>query len=147
MCLAGYKRKYQISSGIECYKVLRRVGYTQLHSLCCHTNVNRKLGGYIEGYDIPWRWYDFIYRTKRSKKIAAARYIDKHKRFLTREVVHSFKSFDLARELIQNSNEVIVKCIIPEGEVYWENDDVYGSFSVKLLEIVYQDPIWPAFLG
>ena len=52
------------------------------------------------------------------------------------EVVHSYTTTDVG--VSTSSPSVVVECIIPEGEYYWENENdmEYASLSLKIIHIL-----------
>lgn len=96
------------------------------------------------------RLHSFIWRRHKSYRVGSK--IKAHKRlswFRKRnvqlintlpmfrgEVVHSYTTIDIG--ISTSSPGVIVECIIPEGEYYWENENdmEYASLSLKIIHIL-----------
>lgn len=134
---------YKISPGITCFKAM----YFRNGKLIpeFHTHLKYELGDTIYAASIPDIKLPFKYWFKKKdfrqnfKKKLAAQYIDDAwYSELGKEVVHSFSSKERANLWSRGEPLVIVECLIPEGEIYWENKDAqqYASFSVKLIRII-----------
>lgn len=135
---------YKISSGITCFKVMRYKNGRLASEF--YGNRTYKLGDTINAAKLPHVNIPFKYLfekkdfRKKIKKELAAKCIDnEHRLELGKEVVHSFFSEERAKFWNIGQPLVIVECLIPEGEIYWENKHAlqYASFSVKLLRVLW----------
>ena len=134
----------KISSGIICYKAMH-YSNGRLSSEFYNGGRTYKLGDTIDAAKLPRvnipvkYWFkkkDF--RKKIKKELAAKRIDNQYRSELGREVVHSFSSKRRADLWSIGENLVIVECLIPEGEIYWENIYAaqYVSFSIELIRIL-----------
>lgn len=133
---------HKVSPGITCFKAM----YFRNGKLIpeFHTDLQYELGDTIYAASIPnirlplKHWFKKKDFRKKIKKELAVTCIDNEYSHLGKEVVHSF--FSKERTAIWCGGEplFIVECLIPEGEIYWEDIDrmQYASFSVKLLRIL-----------
>lgn len=132
---------HKVSPGITCFKAM----YFRNGKLIpeFHSRLEYELGDTIYAASIPNIRLPFKYWLKKKdfrkkiKKELAAKCVDVHS-LLGGEVVHSFSSERKAYFWSRMEPLMIVECLIPEGEIYWENaeDSQYASFSVKLLRIL-----------
>lgn len=134
---------YKVSPGITCFKAMhyKKGGLSPEF----YNEKTYKLGDTIEAAKLPHVHIPFKYwfkkkdfRKKIKKELAAKCIDDANRHELGREAVHSFFSERRAELWSQGEDLVIVECLIPEGEIYWENiyASQYASFSVKLLRIL-----------
>ena len=134
---------YKVSPGITCIKVMYFVNGKLIPEF--HSDLKYELGDTIHAAGIPnirlesKYWFkkkDYRYKIK---TILAAQHIDDTcYSELGKEVVHSFSSEKRALIWRGGVPLVLVECLIPEGEIYWENKNAeqYASFSVKLVRIL-----------
>jgi hypothetical protein len=134
---------YKVSPGITCFKAMHyKKGRLSPEF---YNEKTYKLGDTIEAARLPHvnipvkYWFkkkDF--RKKIKKELVAKRIDNEHRSELGREAVHSFFSKRRAELWSQGEYLVIVECLIPEGEIYWENlyASQYASLSVKLIRIL-----------
>lgn len=133
---------HKVSTGITCFKAMYFRNGKLLPEF--HTYLEYELGDTIYAARIPdvslpfKHWFKKKDFRKKIKKELAAKYIDNEHSLLRGEVVHSFSTEKRASFWSRGEPLVIVECLIPEGEIYWENvdDSQYASFSVKLLRIL-----------
>jgi len=133
---------HKISSGITCFKVMYFKDGKLIPEF--HPFLSYELGDTIHAANIPDIELPFKYWFKKKdfrkkiKKELAVTCIDKKYSYLEGQVVHSFSSKRRATLWRTGESLVIVECLIPEGEIYWENVDIgqYASFSIKLLRIL-----------
>lgn len=134
---------YKISPGITCFKAMYYVNGI-LHPEF-HFNLRYKPGDIIHARDIPDIKLPFKYWFKKKafrqdlKRKLAAEYIDDAwYSELGKEVVHSFSSEERAERWSRAEPLVLVQCLIPKGEIYWENKDAgqYASFSVEIIRVL-----------
>ena len=135
---------YKVSPGITCFKAMHyKKGRLSPEF---YNEKTYKLGDTIEAAKLPRVSIPFKYWFKKKdfrkkiKKELAAKRIDgtDRRKQLGREVVHSFFSERRAELWSRGEDLVIVECLIPEGEIYWENIYAaeYASFSIKLIRIL-----------
>lgn len=132
---------YMISTGITCFKVMRYKKGRLASEF--YGDRTYKLGDTINAAKLPRVTIPFKCRFKKKdfrkklKKELAAKYIDNnHLSELGKEVVHSFSSEKRAEIWRGGEPLVLVECLIPKGEIYWENASQYASFSIKLIKII-----------
>lgn len=133
-----------VSPGITCFKAMYLVNGNLIPEF--HLGLKYKLGDTIYAAGIPNIKLPFKYQFEKEdsrqkiKTILAAQHIDDAcYSELGKEVVHSFSSEEKARWWsLGESSLIIVECLIPEGEIYWENKSTsqYASFSVELVRIL-----------
>ena len=78
------------------------------------------------------RYYDFTYKkNERYDEDSDVCMLDKQSS-LHGSVFHSYKRFSTAAvmEFVRFDNCYIIRCIIPKGTPYWENDSEYASTSI-----------------
>ena len=135
---------HKVSPGLTCFKVMYLNSYGEV-SPEFHTELTYKLGDTIHAAEIPnvklplKYWFKKEDSRKKVKRQLAIQYIDNWCPDLGGEVVHSFSSEIAARWWKREQHSlVIVECLIPEGEIYWENKLMgqYASFSVQLVKVL-----------
>jgi hypothetical protein len=134
---------HKVSPGITCIKVMYyKDGILRPEF---HTRLKYKLGDVIHAHDIPDIKLPFKYRFKKKafrqdlkKKLAAQHIDDAWYSEFGGEVVHSFSSEKRAEWWSRGEPLVLVECLIPKGEIYWENKDdgQYASFSVEIIRVL-----------
>lgn len=125
--------KHKISEGVICYKVLDDNGdafYTPIISY----KIPYKLGVTIKATKTVVPWWAYFCRPLYRK--ASAAILDKQQLFFG-QVVHAYSTIKEAERCASDS-QVIVECLIPKGEVYWENhaDDEVAALSIKVVKVI-----------
>ena len=118
MCffISSKSRKIQVANeNIVCYKVCK--------------NLNK------EKTKITSLYRDFRYTLHKSVQV------ESFGRSFMRETIHwglhSFIKFEDARATVSiREHEKVVKCIIPKGTKYYQNNSEYCSLKIKLIEVI-----------
>lgn len=138
MCFEKKKDKYLhfIAKGpVKCYKIMRIYKDNKVNSLFYPRENGTQPNPYSLGETITSTFSKSFAHTEEFLE-----FIDKRP-YLTLECVHSCISLERLKKRHSNLLEhkdmyVVVECEIPEGEVYWDNDDEYASLSLILKKIL-----------
>ena len=124
MCFYRTSDYKKAKTDIICCKVMELDDKNKLHSFIWNRHKSYRLGSKIKAAK-KLSWFK-----KRNVQL-----INTLPR-LNGEVVHSFTTTMVG--ISTSSPSVMVKCIIPEGEYYWENtrDEEYASLSLKIIQIL-----------
>ena len=124
MCFYRTSDYKKAETDIICYKVMELDYKNMLHSPIWNKHISYRLGSKIKAAK-KLSWFK-----KRNVQL-----INTLPRF-NGEVVHSFTTNKIS--ITSGFPSVMVKCIIPKGEYYWENThyEEYASLSLKIIQIL-----------
>lgn len=117
-----YRKEHNISDGnVECLKVMWVDDSYKLHSVFNRTHLSYSIGDSIKAFrDCPLNILDEMY-------------------ILDDEVVHAYSKEYLNEKLRSYrfaDQRVVVKCIIPKGTPYWENEEGFATIELVIKEII-----------
>ena len=125
MCFYRTSDYKKAETDIICYKVMEPDAKGRLHSLIWNRYISYRLGSKIKAAK-KLSWF-------RKRNVRLINTLPQ----LNGEVVHSFTN-NINTDIGTSSPNVVVKCVIPKGEYYWENerDMEYASLSLKIIQIL-----------
>ena len=124
MCFYRTSDYKKAETDIICCKVMELDDKNRLHSFIWNRHKSYRLGSKIKAAK-KLSWF-------RKRNVRLINALPK----LNGEVVHSFTTAKVS--ISTSSPSVMVKCVIPKGEYYWENtyDEEYASLSLKIIQIL-----------
>ena len=124
MCFCRISDYKKAKTDIICYKVMELDDKNRLHSFIWCRHKSYRLGSKMKAAK-KLSWF-------RKRNVRLINTLSK----LNGEVVHSLTTTKMG--ISTSSPSVIVECIIPKGEYYWENgrDEEYASLSLKIIRIL-----------
>jgi len=125
MCFYRTSDYKKAETDIICYKIMELDYKNMLHSPIWNKHISYRLGSKIKAAK-KLSWF-------RKRNVRLINTLPQ----LNGEVVHSFTN-NINTDIGTSSPNVVVKCVIPKGEYYWENThyEEYASLSMKIIQIL-----------